>query len=562
MNATLVNRTNESIADANNVTWATIVANSTAQFGSKISSKPVVFLPNNARTTTLNLLTRLRLTNSSESFNQSTSNASGFRHNLKQLCNCERSLPFSNKIYAQNENIWKLAFFALAFIVGLVSMMLILTFSTKILLNRFNKKSDYKQKKISASKKSRKVSSISLLDFDAELASNYAVTLPSRKKQKRSFSSPSSASSARINLKSENSSDSTIYSSQNLLNSYIKNPLAPPHSNRQQSYIYGITNKAFEDDMDKTAKCEKIASFRSQNVPSSFKPFTENKKINTAKSCQTENADKNEKINEHETYMQPWKLPGLVDEYEALEINPIIESEALSPATTFSECLSERQNDLNYPAFSNPSNKIRDFNLMCMNNNELISKSTKITQELEKKLKERRLMMESKSDKFNQKISEKNDKEISPTVSLSALEKRIQSWQNELNTKLSKKNSVSSNSGCVCPCHSHSCNARNSFRNCAGRLNFEKDGKDILHKTSAQNRQIIKAKDKEKFEPNVKSKKAKIVIDNASALPTKRESIRALMETRTVTQNKQKEVLEMHLNTLISSRRASCNIAD
>lgn len=345
-----------------------------------------------------------------------------------------------------------------------------------------------------------------------------------------------------------------------MLNNYIKNPLAP--SNKQQSYIYGITNRAFEDDMEKTARCEKIASFRSQNVPSSFKPFTENKKINNAKSCQTDSSEKNDKINEPETYMQPWKLPGIVDEYEALEINPIIESEALSPATTFSECLSERQNDLTFPGFNNPSNKIRDFNLMCMNNNELISKSSKITQELEKKLKERRLMMESKSDKFNQKpFYDKNDKETSPTVSLSALEKRIQNWQNELNSKLSKKSSLSSSSGCVCPCHSHSCNLRNSFRGCAGRLNFEKDSKDVLHKTSSQNRQIVKAKDKEKFESNVKSKKAKIVIDNASSLPTKRESLRALMENKTVTQNKQKEVLELHLNTIISSRRSSCNIS-
>ena len=399
-----------------------------------------------------------------------------------------------------------------------------------------------------------------MLDFDAELTSNYAATIPTRKK--RSFSSPSSACSARAKLKSENLTDSTIYSSQNLLNNYTKNPLASSNSNRHQSYIYGITNKAFVDDID--SKCEKFSSFKSQNVPSSFKPLTDNKKNNNlAKSCQTDGTEKNEsKSNEPETYMQPWKLPGIVDEYEALEINPIVESSILSPVTTFSECLSERQNDFNYPVFSNASNKLRDFNLMCMNNNELISKSTKITQELEKKLKERRLMMESKSDKSNQKFFDKNVKETSPTVSLSALEKRIQNWQIELNSKLTKKNSVSASSDCVCPCHLHTCNSKSSFRNCGGKLNLDKDGKSILHKTSAQNRHITKAKEKEKFESHVKSKKAKIVIDNASTLPTKRESIRALMETKTVTQNKQKEALEMHLNTLISSRRTACNVTN
>ncbi|CAF0717519.1 unnamed protein product [Brachionus calyciflorus] len=511
--------------------------------------------------TTKSLLALIQFSLSSTKFNSNNNNngsvnvRAGLRNNLNNnFCACDRSVPISNKIYSQDDNIWKLAFFALAFIVGLISIMLILTFSTKILLNRFSKKSDYNNsKKNNGSKKPRKVSSISLLDFDADLASNYAPSsIPNRKK--RSLSSPSSTESARIKLRPESSSDSTVYSSQNLFNDLIKSPNQAESVSRQQSYIYGVTNKAFQDDNEKVAeKCERIVSFRKQNnnIPSSFKPFE--KRIAEIA------LEKNDKILEQDAYMQPWKLPGITDDYEVLEINPIIESAALSPATTFSECYSERQQ--NEPNFNIQNNKIKDFSLMCMNNNELISKSSKITQELEKKLKERRQMMESKSDKLHCKLIEEGKlDEYNATVSLSALEKRIQNWQNELNTKLSKKNTMKrSSSSCVCPCHSNLCNSKN--RSCEKRANAE--SKDLWHRTSFQNRQITKAKDKDKnYESSSKSKNIpKIVIDNAVNLPTKRESIRALMETKTVTQNKQKEVLEMHLNTLISTRR-SCKISE
>lgn len=47
----------------------------------------------------------------------------------------------------------------------------------------------------------------------------------------------------------------------------------------------------------------------------------------------------------------------------------------------------------------------------------------------------------------------------------------------------------------------------------------------------------------------------KIIIDGSSTLPTKRESIRMLIENKAVSENKQKSALEMHLNTLLCSRK-------
>lgn len=132
MNITFLNNTNDTTKSFSNATWMTTLAN-TNHFRSQISTRPLAYL-SNYRTTNSNLLERLKLINNTKIFNHTSPFKNSLRYNLKHLCNCERSIPLSNKIYAQNENIWKLAFFALAFIVGLVSMMLILTFSTKILL--------------------------------------------------------------------------------------------------------------------------------------------------------------------------------------------------------------------------------------------------------------------------------------------------------------------------------------------------------------------------------------------------------------------------------------------
>lgn len=68
----------------------------------------------------------------------------------------------------------------------------------------------------------------------------------------------------------------------------------------------------------------------------------------------------------------------------------------------------------------------REFILTCSNTNELISRSSKITQELEARLRERRQLMESKSDKFQPKLLHENEfTSISQAISLSHLEKRF-----------------------------------------------------------------------------------------------------------------------------------------
>ena len=71
----------------------------------------------------------------------------------------------------------------------------------------------------------------------------------------------------------------------------------------------------------------------------------------------------------------------------------------------------------------------REFILTCSNTNELISRSSKITQELEARLRERRQLMESKSDKFQPKLLHENEfTSISQAISLSHLEKRFNSY--------------------------------------------------------------------------------------------------------------------------------------
>ena len=52
------------------------------------------------------------------------------------------------------------------------------------------------------------------------------------------------------------------------------------------------------------------------------------------------------------------------------------------------------------------------------------------------------------------------------------------------------------------------------------------------------------------------NKKAKIVIDNSSTLPTKRESIRMLYENKAVTENPLKSTLETHFFNINTTKRS------
>lgn len=68
----------------------------------------------------------------------------------------------------------------------------------------------------------------------------------------------------------------------------------------------------------------------------------------------------------------------------------------------------------------------KEFILTCSNTNEHISRSSKITQELEARLRERRQLMESKSDKFQPKLLTENEfTSISQAISLTHLEKKF-----------------------------------------------------------------------------------------------------------------------------------------
>lgn len=272
------------------------------------------------------------------------------------------------------------------------------------------------------------------------------------------------------------------------------------------------------------------------------------------------------------------KIPNLSNEYAPLEVHTVTNP---SPVTIYSEVYSESKTNIDCASVTNDAstlnintNKIKDFSLLCSNNNEFISNSSKITQELEKKLKERRQQMESKSEFFSaNKTLDQNSNEMNTSddqsLSLSNLEKKIQSWQSELKNKSAQLKVASSSSSCICPCHSHShSHSSHNHSHSKSSSNLERKSnldrkesreKDKLHKLSFQNRQISKAKELKSSDSTCRNKKPKIIIDTASTLPTKRESIRALIENKSVSQNKQKDVLEMHLNTLLSSRRINAS---
>jgi hypothetical protein len=97
---------------------------------------------------------------------------------------------------------------------------------------------------------------------------------------------------------------------------------------------------------------------------------------------------------EKPTYQAAWKI--VPNDYEALELNACALAN-LSAFTTFTQLFSqETENNLaelsKMMTLNTSNNKQNDLSL---NNNELISRSAKITQELEIKLKERRKLLES-----------------------------------------------------------------------------------------------------------------------------------------------------------------------
>ena len=202
-----------------------------------------------------------------------------------------------------------------------------------------------------------------------------------------------------------------------------------------QCFIYGISNKAFTDDLHHNAtSSEKHSCFNSQEnsnfVPSSFRPMPSHgstTNVNKIEIKSDESRPRSVEIasihakspseslkDDPVTYQHPWKL--CTNDYEALEATHTHTNTNtgtsgslgnLSAVTAYSEVFSESK------MLDCVDNKVgcvnTHRNLICSNNNELISRSSKITQELELRLKERRQMMESKSDKFHPKILHQSD---------------------------------------------------------------------------------------------------------------------------------------------------------
>lgn len=146
---------------------------------------------------------------------------------------------------------------------------------------------------------------------------------------------------------------------------------------------------------------------------------------------------------------------------------------------------------------------------------------------------------------------------------------------------------LSSSANCVCPCHSHSASSSSTELNHkpGNLMSKSSHGNEIVciheHKKTCKEASTLKTQTSSgqstvitssttttltaasvstvtpstPGESNACLKKPKIIIDGSSTLPTKRESIRMLIENKAVSENKQKNALEMHLNTLICSRK-------
>lgn len=429
-----------------------------------------------------------------------------------------------------------------------------------------------------------------------------------------------------------------------------------------QCFIYGIANKAFlGDDLNQssTEKSGLCPSKSSENfVPSSFRPMTNQVSIlnvnkieiksdlmNNRPSSTIEMSNtslKSASASPREdtiTYHHPWKL--CTNDYEALEATHTHTNTNtgtsgslgnLSGVTTYSEVFSESKilDCIENRSFTSNSHR----NILCLNNNELISRSSKITQELELRLKERRQMMESNTGKFYPKILQQSDltqslhiPRTSSTSTHTTCSSNSSSSESSNDSAVIRKSINSFGDGsssasqlsvsCVCPCHSHSHSHSQIHNHNHGHshnhhhqqinnknLNSSSDLLSTSQKCREHNNNsgshlvitnnlpsAIKAKKNESLSssnssnpsPSIKKapsnnttrinvvtnttktnankyKNPKIVLDGSATLPTKRESIRMLMENKAVTENKQKTALEMHLNTMIGIRASTNNL--
>ena len=206
-------------------------------------------------------------------------------------------------------------------------------------------------------------------------------------------------------------------------------------------------------------------------------------------------------------YKLPWKLSSTYD-YEQLESNNVTGSLAnISTATSFSDILGNDDNRVS-------SNFI--------NKNELISRSAQLTQELELRLRERRQIIESKSDKYRPKLLHHID-----ILEIAGDEKQT---YDDTKNQIEPKNEVMP-SFKACPdlaaifhhCHC-SCHLHDSSTQCekSPSLSHYSSGKSYISTVKSSNG----------------NKRAKIIIDGSTSLPSKRESIRLLIENQTLVDNR------------------------
>jgi hypothetical protein len=233
------------------------------------------------------------------------------------------------------------------------------------------------------------------------------------------------------------------------------------------------------------------------------------------------------------------------NDYEALETTTTATGSVtnLSSITSLSEAPSKPIGVFIHQQFScqkiekqNNNNNTHTLNNSNNNNNELISRSSKITEELEMKLKERRMLTECISGDEN--VEEES--EIS------------------INEKKQSSNDQHHDS-CSCQCHHHdhkkksNCQVqiRNKKANNNNNINNLNSNYN-KHQASYHHRQIVNNED------NIQTTDE----NSPTFTPSKRESIRKLMENKAVSENKQKNELERHLTSMLISRINSCEIID
>lgn len=240
-----------------------------------------------------------------------------------------------------------------------------------------------------------------------------------------------------------------------------------------------------------------LCTFSKGDIKTSFRPYSNDTK-NVKQKCQSMidlapaisdiDLTNNRVIESDKLKQNEWRQ---LNDYEALETTTV--GGSITNLSTTAEQLTNPKSSFRISLITNLDKRNS-------NNNELIARSQKITEELEIKLKERRLLVESQSD------TQPNDIRIV---------------------------NIEESHSCGCPCHTHS----------------------TQHTCHSTTKPVVETKIKSTFfhrqiNPNLKLEQMEIIM-------SKRESLRKLMENKAVSGNKRKSELEKHLTSLLCSRANS-----